>query len=108
MNPGATLRRARRRARLSQRALAGRTSVAQPTIARIEVGREDPRVGTLQRLLMACGEELNAIAARGEGVDRTQIRELLRLSPRERLDLIGEEYAALSRIRPLRSAPDVV
>lgn len=92
------LRRARRRARLSQRGLASRTSIAQPTIARIETGREDPRVATLERLLRACGEELRARPVRGGGVDRTQIRELLRLSPRRRLELAAEESEALARL----------
>jgi predicted transcriptional regulator len=97
MEAAGTVRRARRRARLSQRALAQRATVAQPTIARIEAGREDPRLSTLLRLLRACGEELEAVTARGEGVDRTQIRELLSLTPRERLDLAAVECAALER-----------
>lgn len=41
----------RKGAGLSQRELALRTGVAQPTIARIEGGRVDPRVTTLERLL---------------------------------------------------------
>jgi transcriptional regulator with XRE-family HTH domain len=98
MDPGPALRRARRRARLSQRELAGRTAVAQPTIARIEKGREDPRIATLDRLLRACGEELGARPVRGEGVDRTQIQELLRLTPRRRLELAGEESESLRRL----------
>jgi predicted transcriptional regulator len=66
---------------LSQRELAARTGVAQPTIARIETGVTDPRVETLDRLLRACGEGLTTARRRGAGVDRTQLRELLRLSP---------------------------
>jgi len=108
MDPASTLRRARRRARLSQRALAKRTLIAQPTIARIEMGREDPRIATLERLLRACGEELGARPMRGEGIDRTQIQELLRLAPRRRLELAGEESEALRRLPHFEGGPDAL
>jgi transcriptional regulator with XRE-family HTH domain len=85
MSIGRTIRMARRRAGLSQRALAERTGVAQPTIARIERGVDDPRFTTIQTLLAGCGEELVATPVAGEGIDRTEIRELLALSPAERL-----------------------
>lgn len=68
--------------------LALRTGIAQPTIARIEAGHVDPRVTTLERLLSVCGVDLAAVDQPGTGVDRTQIRELLRLGPIERLELL--------------------
>jgi transcriptional regulator with XRE-family HTH domain len=89
MNAGSLLRRARRRAGLSQRALAQVAEVPQSTVGRIEAGLINPRVATLARLLDACGYELEALQRLGEGVDRTLIRELLALTPRQRL-----EYAA--------------
>lgn len=92
------LRKARRRAGLSQRELAGRTAVAQPTIARIERGLEVPRVGTLARLLEACGESLEARPRLGMGVDRTLIREMLRRTPAERLGSLEEEAAFLATL----------
>jgi transcriptional regulator with XRE-family HTH domain len=95
MDPGSTLVKARRRAGLSQRALAARTGVAQPTIARIERGRDDPRLGTLQRLLGACDETVEALPRAGAGIDRTEIRELLALSPRQRLLSLVDEASAL-------------
>ena len=98
MNPGLALRRARRRAGLTQRALATATGVAQPTIARIERGSEDPRVATLTRLLSACGQRLEMYASGGEGVDRSAIRELLGLSPAERAELAAAEGRALDAI----------
>jgi transcriptional regulator with XRE-family HTH domain len=79
------LRYARRRARLTQRQLADLSRVAQPVIARIESGRSMPRVDTLARLISACGMSVEIRPA--PDVDRTAIRELLRLTPRERLDL---------------------
>lgn len=84
------LRRARQRAGLTQRELAGRTGVAQPTIARIEQGLAVPRVDTLDRLLQACGERLDSLVRGGEGVDRTLIRSMLNRTPAQRLDHVTE------------------
>ena len=74
---GRMLRYARSRAKLTQRALAARTGVPQETIARIERGRVDPRVGTLDRLLEGCGYGLEVEPRLGIGIDRTQIDERL-------------------------------
>ena len=87
---------------MTQRALAIRTRVAQPTVARIEIGAEIPRVDTLSRLLAVCGESLESLPRAGEGVDRTGIRELLRLTPRKRLEALAEESAAFDRLRASR------
>jgi transcriptional regulator with XRE-family HTH domain len=76
---------ARRRAGLTQRQLAAKVGIPQETIARIEAGRVDPRVGTLDRLLEGCGYGLEVMPRLGIGVDRTQIRALLALTPAERL-----------------------
>ena len=82
---GRMLRHARRRAGLTQRQLAAKVRIPQETIARIEAGRADPRVGTLDRLLEGCGFGLEHLPRLGIGVDRTQIDQLLRLPPSERL-----------------------
>jgi len=95
---GATVRKARRRAGLSQRALAARTGVAQPTIARIERGQDDPRLQTVERLLNACDESIEALPRAGIGVDRSEIRELLALSPRQRLMSLVEESAGSEQL----------
>jgi len=98
MDASRVLRRSRRRAGLTQRQLAARTGVAQPTIARIEVGREFPRVDTMSRLLRACGERLESVPRGGRGVDRTQIRELRALTPAERVHRAREEAEALDAL----------
>lgn len=85
MTPARRLRYARLRAGLTQRALGERVGMPQSTVARIELGLMDPRVGTLERLLRACGMALEVEPVLGEGVDRSQIAELLKLSPEERL-----------------------
>ncbi|MDQ6618027.1 MAG: helix-turn-helix domain-containing protein [Actinomycetota bacterium] len=102
MQAGRELRAARRRARLSQRALAARTGVAQPTIARIERGQDDPRVGTLDRLLRACDETLATVPLAGSGIDRTEIRVLLALTPAQRVASVADEARLLDRLTHAR------
>ncbi len=103
------LGRARRRAGLTQRGLATRTGVAQPTIARIERGLAMPRVDTLDRLLAACGWCLETAPRGGAGVDRSLIRDLLRRTPEERLRLAAADARGLrafdAAVRTRRSAP---
>lgn len=76
----------------------------QPTIARIESGRVRPRVDTLEALLMACGSRLTAEPRLGSGVDRSAIRELLRLTPAERARQAVQEARNLARL-PSRRRP---
>ena len=91
------LRDARSRARLSQRQLAKLAGAPQSTVARIETGALEPRIDTLERLLHAAGRELESAARAGQAVDRTQIRELLRLTPTARLRTAVADAHALSR-----------
>jgi predicted transcriptional regulator len=84
---GRMLRHARARARLTQRELAAKVGIPQETIARIETGRVDPRVGTLDRLLEGCGFGLEHMPRLGIGIDRTVMRRLIELTPSERLEL---------------------
>jgi transcriptional regulator with XRE-family HTH domain len=79
------LRYARRRARLTQRALASASGISQETIARIESGATQPRFDTLDRLLAASGFGLEITPRLGDGVDRTLIQESLQRTPAERL-----------------------
>jgi predicted transcriptional regulator len=102
MSPARQLRQARRRAGYTQRQLAALTGVAQPTIARIESGESDPRVGTLDHLLRACDEMLEALPTAGTGIDRTTIRELLAQTPAERMSTLTAEAATLDRLAAAR------
>jgi transcriptional regulator with XRE-family HTH domain len=79
------LREARARARLTQRQLAEKSGIPQETIARIERGRADPRVQTLDRLLEGCEFGLEVMPRIGIGIDRTQIEQRLRFPMAERL-----------------------
>jgi hypothetical protein len=98
MDAAQTLRDARRRAGLSQRALARLANTQQPTVARIESRAVVPRVDTLDRLLAACGLELATAPRPGTGIDRTQIRDLLALSPGDRLRLAARDGRNLDRL----------
>lgn len=94
------VRDARRRANLTQRQLSAKAGISQETIARIERGRVDPRVKTLDRLLEACGYGLESMPRLGIGIDRTQIRALLELTPSERLAraiIVDAEHVAFRR-----------
>ena len=93
------LRHARRTTGLTQRALAAKTGVPQETIARIEAGRADPRVATLDRLLGGCEFGLEHLPRLGIGIDRAQIRERLALSPGERLVRAIEEDRLMLEFR---------
>jgi len=81
--------RVRRAAGLTQRALAQRTEVPQPTIAAIEAGRRDPRVGTLSKLVDGCGWELVMLPRKGLGIDRSRIRKMLDMPPTERVQRVA-------------------
>lgn len=74
---------ARRRAGLSQSDLARRVGLSIQTVNRIQHGLVDPRLGTLERLLAECGWTL--VAERRSQVDRSEVRELLRMAPLARL-----------------------
>jgi transcriptional regulator with XRE-family HTH domain len=79
------LNMARRRAGLSQRDLGRIAGIPQSSISRIERGQISPTVDTLERLIRACGMELEPIDRPGENdVDRTLIWEKLQLTPAER------------------------
>ena len=103
MDAARLLRAARAHAGLTQRALAGRSGVPQPTIAAIESGAQDPRYRTLDRLIRACGQELDLTAAEGAGIDRTQFRTTLRLSPSGRLARAAQGARALRQLRSART-----
>ena len=66
----------------------------QPTIARIESGKQMPRADTLDKLLQACGWELRLPPRRGEGDDRSLIRHWLDH------DDAANERSGAPRLRP--------
>ncbi|MBI4728426.1 MAG: helix-turn-helix domain-containing protein [Acidobacteria bacterium] len=99
VNAGKALVQVRRRAGLTQRGLAARAGVPQSTIGRIEAGLVDPRQSTLATLLRVCGWDLEVLPRLGEGIDRTQIRERLLLTPRQRIEDAAFAAEQMRRIR---------
>ena len=96
MDAASALRYARRRAGLTQRALAAKSGVPQPAIARIERGAVSPRVATLNRLLAATDEALELMPRIGQGVDRSLIRAALSRTPEERIRAAGAAGRSLA------------
>jgi transcriptional regulator with XRE-family HTH domain len=87
-SPSQLLIEARRRAGLSQRALARRARTAQSVIARIESGASSPSWQTLERLLRCAGFALSAALVprlRGSSHVLEDVPRILRLTPEERL-----------------------
>lgn len=86
---------------MTQQALADRLTTRQPSVSRWESGGDEPRLSTLARIADACGHTL-IVSVEPHPIDRSQIRELLRLTPRRRLELLAEDAAGLDRL--LRAA----
>ncbi len=103
MNAGSVVLEARRAAGLSQRELARRSGVPQAAISRTEHGLVSPRTETLDRLLRACDRDLQLVERPGLGLDRSLIREKLRLSVTERARAAVVEWQNLQPF--LRATP---
>jgi transcriptional regulator with XRE-family HTH domain len=84
---GALLRDARKRAGLSQRALAWRARTAQSVVARVESGDTSPSYDTLVRLLQAAGFDLRSelLPHLSSTHMLDDVPRILALSPEERL-----------------------
>jgi predicted transcriptional regulator len=83
---------------MTQRELAEAAGVPQSTVGRIEANAVDPKFDTLVRLLEASGYELSLDRRLGQGIDRSLIRDRLRMSPEERIRLAVEEARAMPTI----------
>ncbi len=80
---GTLLLLAREEAGLSQRELADRAGVAQSEVARIESGKREPSIPTLQRLLAGAGVELRFRLEPIDDHDRVLADRAARRSPTE-------------------------
>jgi transcriptional regulator with XRE-family HTH domain len=93
------IRRARKRAGLTQAELADRAGTTQSAVARWESGRVSPRMETFERLTRACGFVPHVVLSRETAEDRDQIRERLRWTPKQRLDYLLDMLAFEERGR---------
>jgi uncharacterized protein len=90
------LRSARRRAGLTQAQLGERAGLSQAEVARLERAGSNPTAVTLERLLRATGHRLEL--RRLDGVDESQLRERLALTPAERLAAFEASHRNLIRL----------
>lgn len=88
MNGGAFVREARRRAGLTQRQLAIRAGVSQPTIARIESGDARPSFDRILDLVRAAGFDLDVHVVPLDEDGLAMAERNLRRTPEERLDAL--------------------
>lgn len=94
------IRRVRVRAGLSQTELARLLGTKQPVVSRWESGRDEPRLSTLSRIARACGLRL-VLSAEFDDVDRAQIRQMLAMSPEQRLAGAENLSRLLAEARPV-------
>ena len=101
MLASALLREARQSAGLTQTQLAERLAVAQPVIARLESSDSNPTWNTFARALRATGHTVSLERRRPSavGLDLSQLRRRLALSPAERLQLFQASQRELTRLR---------
>ena len=76
---------ARRRAGLTQAALAARAGVPQSTVARIETGTRSPSAAMVERLVTAAGFELRVGLGQPDAATASLFERTLRRTPAERL-----------------------
>lgn len=85
MTGAGIVRRARRRAGISQAELARRLGTKQPVVARWERGIQAPTLDTVRRVVAACGLRLDLLLEDADAGEDAQLHEWMRLSPVERL-----------------------
>ena len=79
------VREARKRAGLTQSALAQRAGVAQSTVARIESGARCPSTDMVERLVRAAGFQIRVALGDPDPQTTSMLERNLRLTPAERL-----------------------
>lgn len=98
MNAGEIIRIARQAEGLTQEQLARRLGITQPSIARLERAGDNVTVATLRRALYVMGRTLELRSAQmPSSVDESQIIDLLRFTPGQRLEGFERSYENLRR-----------
>lgn len=100
MEAGELLREARRKAGLTQRQAAAAAGVAQPTLARVESGRQQPTLPTLERLLAGTGHRLVVeLEALPDPHDLGLLEVTLALTPQQRVDRLVRLHSTARQLR---------
>ncbi len=85
MSIASTVREARRRAGLTQAALAERAGVPQSTVGRIESGARTPSTEMIERLVRAAGLEVTVSLGEPDPATDSMFERTLRRTPAQRL-----------------------
>lgn len=93
------VREARKRAGLTQRALADRAGTTQSAIARLESGRTRPAFDDVLRLVRLCGYDLDVMLVERDDSDRHQAAAMRPLTPGERVERAQHVARQLQSIR---------
>jgi len=93
------VREARKRARLTQRALAERAGTTQSAIARLESGRTRPAFDDVLRLVRLCGFDLDMMLVERDDSDWAQALRMSSMTPSQRVDRAMVVAAQLREIR---------
>ena len=97
MTGGQLVREARHRAGLTQRQLAARAGVSQPTIARIEGGEVSPSLERIVELVRAAGFDLDVRVVPLDEDALALAEQNLSRTPEERLDALVRAVALSPR-----------
>ena len=103
LRTGLLIREARATAGLTQTKLAVLVGTKQSVISRWERGIEEPRIGTLARILRACGFEVDLAFRRIDDVDRAQIAQHLDMTPAQRVRSLENVAAFVANARRTES-----
>lgn len=95
----ALVREARRRAGLTQADLARRVGTSQPAIARYERARSMPDLGTLHRIVQACGLELRLELSQPDAQRDAAASIALERTPEQRLQANTRQVALIHALR---------
>lgn len=98
---GSIIRQARLAQGLSQAELARRMGITQPSVARIEAAGDNVTLATLKRAAAAMERALflRVTAPPDSGVDESQLMELIRLTPTQRLRTFEASHRNLERLK---------
>lgn len=96
---GELVREARKRAGMTQTALADLAGTTQSSIARLESGRTSPSFEQVERLMRLCGFQLMVELAPYDDSDIVQAQALLRMSMEDRAVRLASAVRQFKEVR---------
>ncbi|HEX2294135.1 MAG TPA: helix-turn-helix transcriptional regulator [Actinomycetota bacterium] len=96
MHGGELIREARKRAGLTQQALAELLATTQPAVARWENGKTSPSFERVVEAIRACGFDLGVRIVAFDDQHALLVQDNLRRTPAGRLDRLTQSHASLA------------